>query len=79
MCVGGDFGVGRGRGGRCVVKLGQLGDAPIVTSMLLDGGELPGTPSTVLDLRDYADGGRWHVLREGALPAGAVGEILASL
>jgi L-threonylcarbamoyladenylate synthase len=45
----------------------------------LDGGELPGTPSTVLDLRDYADGGRWHVLREGALPAGAVGEILASL
>jgi L-threonylcarbamoyladenylate synthase len=45
----------------------------------LDGGELPGTPSTVVDLRDYAEGGRWHVLREGALSSEAVGETLASL
>jgi len=44
----------------------------------LDGGELPGRPSTVVDLRDYAQDGRWHVLREGALSSAAVGEMLAS-
>jgi L-threonylcarbamoyladenylate synthase len=36
--------------------------------LALDGGELPGVPSTVIDLRDLAEEGRWHVLREGALP-----------
>lgn len=36
--------------------------------LVLDGGELPGVASTVLDLRDLAGEGRWHVLREGALP-----------
>ena len=35
--------------------------------LVLDGGELPGVPSTVIDLRDLAEEGRWHVLREGAL------------
>src|ERR1700733_8342383 len=32
--------------------------------LVLDGGELPGTPSTVIDLRDYSAERRWHVLRE---------------
>jgi L-threonylcarbamoyladenylate synthase len=45
----------------------------------LDGGELAGTPSTVIDLRDYAEGARWHVLREGALSSEAVGEVLAAV
>jgi len=36
----------------------------------LDGGELPGTPSTVVDLSGYEDGGAYVVLREGALSAG---------
>jgi L-threonylcarbamoyladenylate synthase len=36
--------------------------------MVLDGGELPGTPSTVVDLRRYEDAGEWRVLREGAVP-----------
>lgn len=40
--------------------------------LALDGGELPGTPSTVIDLRELARGGGWRVLREGALPAAAV-------
>ena len=35
--------------------------------LVLDGGELPGTPSTVVDLTGYARG-RWEVLREGAVP-----------
>jgi L-threonylcarbamoyladenylate synthase len=34
--------------------------------LVLDGGELPGTPSTVLDLRAYERTGAWSVLREGA-------------
>jgi L-threonylcarbamoyladenylate synthase len=44
--------------------------------MLLDGGELPGTPSTVVDLRDYAESGEWSVVREGAVPATAVASLL---
>jgi L-threonylcarbamoyladenylate synthase len=47
--------------------------------LVLDGGELPGTPSTVIDLRDYRAERRWHVLREGALPRSAVRETLMSL
>ena len=35
----------------------------------LDGGELPGTPSTVVDLTRYEDAGEHEVLREGALSA----------
>jgi L-threonylcarbamoyladenylate synthase len=38
-----------------------------VADLVLDGGELPGTPSTVLDLRAYEDSGRWTVVREGAV------------
>lgn len=36
--------------------------------LVLDGGELPGTPSTVLDLRGYEDGGAWTIVRLGAVP-----------
>jgi L-threonylcarbamoyladenylate synthase len=47
--------------------------------LVLDGGELPGTPSTVIDLRDLEAEGRWHVLREGALPKSDVEAALARL
>jgi L-threonylcarbamoyladenylate synthase len=40
--------------------------------VLLDGGELPGTPSTVIDLSGYEDDGCWSVIREGAIPREAV-------
>jgi L-threonylcarbamoyladenylate synthase len=33
--------------------------------LVLDGGELPGIASTVLDLREYEDGGSWRIVREG--------------
>jgi L-threonylcarbamoyladenylate synthase len=36
--------------------------------IVLDGGELPGVASTVVDVRDYETTGTWEVLREGALP-----------
>jgi L-threonylcarbamoyladenylate synthase len=45
--------------------------------VVLDGGTLPGIASTVVDLREYRSAGAWYVLREGALAADAVGELLA--
>ena len=38
----------------------------------LDGGELPGTPSTVVDLGDYERAGELRVLREGAVSGAEV-------
>jgi L-threonylcarbamoyladenylate synthase len=40
--------------------------------LVLDGGELPGTPSTVVDLTEYEADGSWEVVREGAIPQEAV-------
>ena len=40
--------------------------------LVLDGGELPGTPSTIVDLTDYEADGSWEVVREGAIPQEAV-------
>jgi len=47
--------------------------------LVLDGGALPGKPSTVVDLRDYSAERRWHVLREGALARSVVRETLMGL
>ena len=47
--------------------------------LVIDGGLLPGTPSTVVDLRELDSEGRWYVLREGALAREAVDEALAAL
>ncbi len=54
----------------------RLGDVPKEirdgADLLLDGGELPGTPSTVLDLRAYEASGEWRLLRAGALAEDAI-------
>jgi L-threonylcarbamoyladenylate synthase len=47
--------------------------------LAIDGGELPGTPSTVIDLREFDADRRWYVLREGAMPRDAVDLALAEL
>jgi L-threonylcarbamoyladenylate synthase len=44
--------------------------------LVLDGGELPGTPSTVIDLRGYEDGGTWTVVRAGLVAPEAIGTVL---
>jgi L-threonylcarbamoyladenylate synthase len=44
--------------------------------LVLDGGELPGTPSTVVDLRRYEETGEWAVLRAGLVAPEAVGTVL---
>ncbi len=45
--------------------------------LALDGGELTGVSSTVVDLRGYRQTGAFSVIREGALGAGAVEHALA--
>jgi len=44
--------------------------------LVLDGGELGGIASTVVDLREFEDGGRWAVLREGAADRRALARVL---
>jgi L-threonylcarbamoyladenylate synthase len=45
--------------------------------LVLDAGELPGTPSTVVDLRAYADDGAWSIVREGAVARAAIAAALS--
>jgi L-threonylcarbamoyladenylate synthase len=47
--------------------------------LVIDGGELAGTPSTVIDLRELDVERRWYVLRDGALPRDAVEQALGAL
>ena len=47
--------------------------------LVLDGGELPGRASTVIDLRGYAVDGSWHLLREGAISRDEVAAMLTQL
>ena len=54
----------------------RLQDVPVglrdSAELVLDGGELPGTPSTVIDLREYASSGKYAIVRQGLLPADEV-------
>lgn len=44
--------------------------------LVIDGGELPGTPSTIVDLRLYERSGAWSIVRAGAV---SEAEIAAAL
>jgi tRNA threonylcarbamoyl adenosine modification protein (Sua5/YciO/YrdC/YwlC family) len=44
--------------------------------MVIDGGELPGTPSTVVDLRGYERDDSWSVVRDGAVTEAELGSVL---
>jgi L-threonylcarbamoyladenylate synthase len=44
--------------------------------LILDAGELPGMPSTVVDLTGFHEDGRWEIVRAGAVSAGAIREAL---
>jgi L-threonylcarbamoyladenylate synthase len=46
--------------------------------LVLDAGEVPGTPSTVIDLRGF-EAGKWSIVREGALPRAALEAVVAGL
>jgi L-threonylcarbamoyladenylate synthase len=64
-------------GGADVRRLGDV-DAGVRAGvdMILDGGELPGTASTVVDLLGYEDAGLYSIRREGALPRAEVAAAL---
>jgi L-threonylcarbamoyladenylate synthase len=47
--------------------------------LAIDGGELQGMPSTVVDLASIEEDGGWTVLRHGALSAGDLASSLASV
>lgn len=59
----------------------RLGEVPAEVragvDLILDAGELPGTPSTVIDLTRYELDGSWELLRAGAVPREAVVRSLA--
>jgi L-threonylcarbamoyladenylate synthase len=61
----------------------RLADVPAAlreaADLVLDGGELPGTPSTVLDLRAFEADGTWSVVREAAVHTAIVAEVLRGL
>jgi L-threonylcarbamoyladenylate synthase len=40
--------------------------------LVLDGGALAGTPSTVVDLRGYEAEGTWRIVRQGAVPEAVI-------
>jgi L-threonylcarbamoyladenylate synthase len=52
-------------------------DIRIAADLVIDAGELPGTPSTVIDLQRYEDTGEWSILRKGALAAEEIARALA--
>lgn len=58
----------------------HLRDVPIElrqgADLVLDGGELPGVASTVIDLSQYEQQGTWRVVREGPLDSSAVERLL---
>jgi L-threonylcarbamoyladenylate synthase len=61
----------------------RLADIPAAmrdgADLVLDGGELPGTPSTVLDLRRLDADGTWSVVRRGLVPEAEVAAALGTL
>jgi len=62
---------------------GRFADVPrqvvAQADLAIDGGELTGLPSTVVDLGSFDDDGEWAVLREGGLSAGDLAARLAGI
>jgi len=47
--------------------------------LVIDGGQLPGLPSTVIDVAAIDEDGSWRILRDGALSPGDVASALHSV
>lgn len=60
----------------------RLADIPAAiragADLVLDGGELPGMASTVLDLRELEHARRWRIVREGPVGAAELDPLLAA-
>ena len=66
-------------GGRDSARLTGIAQ-PIVgaVDLVIDGGELPGTASTVVDLRAFEEHGRWSIVRHGAVDEEILREALVA-
>ncbi len=61
-------------------RFGDVDDAILAgADLAIDGGQLGGRPSTVVDLSEVDTGGDWAVLREGALDRVELERILAGV
>ena len=64
-------------GGRPARRLEEVPrELRLAADLVLDGGPLPGTASTVVDLRHYEDDGTWTVQRAGAVAEDDVAALL---
>lgn len=61
-------------------RFGEI-DADVIEAadLAIDGGELTGLPSTVVDLTAIEDGGGWSVLREGAVARAKLERLMAEV
>lgn len=66
-------------GGADARRLGDVAE-PIRAGadLAVDGGELPGIPSTVVDLRAYEQDGAWSIVRQGAVARDTLAPLLSS-
>jgi L-threonylcarbamoyladenylate synthase len=65
-------------GGSEVRRLSDITPALLEgADLVLDGGELPGVASTVLDLREYEREGQWRIVRAGPVGQAEVEQALA--
>jgi L-threonylcarbamoyladenylate synthase len=62
---------------------GSFADVPASilegVDLAIDGGELSGLPSTVVDIATIDEGGGWEILRQGAISEGDLASALASV
>lgn len=62
---------------------GRFEDVPeeilAASDLAIDGGELSGLPSTVVDIAAIDDGGGWEIIRQGAISEGDLASRLASV
>ena len=60
-------------------RFGELAEEIVSgADLAIDGGELTGAPSTVVDLSELDATGEWRVLREGGLPAERLEQVLGA-
>lgn len=61
----------------------RLSDVPqqirAAADLLIDGGELPGQASTVIDLTGFEDEGQWSIVRAGAIGEQAISAALSAV
>jgi L-threonylcarbamoyladenylate synthase len=55
---------------------GVVPEVKEMVDLAIDGGQLTGLPSTVVDLTDYDEHGEWQILREGGMSRG---DLIAAL